>query len=93
MNYNYILVISPEYAYNADKLVEKLNIAINWLQVVPNVYILKSSSDLNKWYLRLKSVLRDNMFYMVKINLSTEEYTGWLEQHKWDWIRKNTVQT
>lgn len=85
---NYILTIDVEQNYDVDKLKEKLNIAVDWLRIVPGTYFIRTTSDSDKWYQRLKQALPNNRFFLTKIDLSTDEYAGWLPKDKWEWIKK-----
>ena len=83
----YILTINPRDEYSTKNLKTKLNQALDWVQIMPNTFIIKSTSDKEKWYSRLKPVLEDNTFFLVEIQL--ENRTGWLPNWIWDWIVKH----
>lgn len=82
----YLLMVNISKPYDTEALKEKINLALDWVQIVPGVFIVESTSDLEKWYGRLKPILKDNDFFLIKITL--DGYTGWLHQWVWDWIKE-----
>ena len=50
MTANYILSIEGNITYDPQFLKKKLDLAIDWMQVMPDVYILHTTSDASKWY-------------------------------------------
>lgn len=86
MKYTYILTVSDEKEYNPDKLKEKIDLAVDWVKIVPNVYLLLSTSDLNKWYSRLKDVLNDNRFFIAPVDIGFKQCSGWLYEKTWNKI-------
>lgn len=85
MTANYILSIEGNFAYDPHSLKKKLDLAIDWMQVMPDVYILHTTSDASKWYARLKPVLGEGRFFIMKVDLSN--YSGWLQKSKWNWLK------
>ncbi len=88
--YNYLLTIDLVKPYETEKLKEKLDIAVDWLRVVPGVYfIYTTTNDVEIWYGRIKKALPNNRFFITKIDISQGDYQGWLPQKKWDWIKEH----
>ncbi|WP_428041049.1 hypothetical protein [Candidatus Avelusimicrobium fimicolum] len=85
MTANYILSIEGNITYDPQSLKKKLDLAIDWMQVMPDVYILHTTSDASKWYARLKPVLGKGRFFIIKVDLSN--YSGWLAKSKWNWLK------
>lgn len=85
---NYLLTIDVEQSYDVKILKEKLDLAVDWLRVVPGCYFIHTTSDSEKWYERLKAALPNNRFFITKIDISKGEYTGWLPREKWNWIKQ-----
>ena len=81
---NYLLAIDVEQYYDVNKLKKKLDLARDWLRIVPGVYFIHTTSDSEKWYNRLKEALPNNRFFLTKIDIS--DHTGWLPKSKWNWI-------
>ena len=85
---NYLLTIDTTQDYDSDKLVKKLDIALDWLKIMEGVYFISSTSDINKWYSRIKDILPNNRFFITKIDISNGDYVGWLSRTKWNWIKE-----
>lgn len=88
MKYTYLLTINPQQIYSPDELKAKLDIAVDWVKLMPNVFLVFSTSDLDKWYSRLKPVLGDNQFFMADTNIEYKKCTGWLYESTWDSVKK-----
>ena len=87
-SYNYILTIDVTQDYDTNILKEKLDIAVDWLRIVPGCYFIQSTtSDIDKLYIRFKKALPNNRFFIAKLDINNGEYTGWLSKGKWDWIK------
>lgn len=65
---------------------EKIDLALDWIRIMPNSFILKTTSDTSKWYARLKPVLTNTSFFITEININNR--TGFMTQSKWNWINK-----
>lgn len=87
MTKNYLLNIDVRDDYDITKLKEKLDICVDWLRIVPGCYFLRTTSDKEKLYTRFKSVLGDTSFFISQIDISNNNYIGWLPQKKWDWLK------
>ena len=73
---------------SADTLKEKFNLGLDWIHYFSNCWIVKTNSNADKWYERLKPLLGPNdHIFICKIDLSEDQ--GWLPQWVWDWINKN----
>lgn len=71
-----------------DKFKKVLDKALDWVQCLPNSYIVKTTSDPDKWYVRLRQALgTENQFFVSVVDLTQRQ--GWLADWVWDWIMKN----
>ncbi len=86
---NLILTIDTTQIYSTEILKQKLDMCLNWLRIVPGVYLLTSNTEINVLYERFKKALPNNRFFISNIDISTGNYQGWLPEEKWIWIRKN----
>lgn len=85
MKFFYILTVSSNEYFDSDKLKVKLDLSIDWVKVMPNVFLLESTSEPDKWYDRLKPILSDNKFFLIEVDIKRK--TGWLPQWVWDWLK------
>lgn len=85
---NLLLSIDVTQDYDTKLLKEQLDLALDWLRVVPGTYFLYTNSDVDKWFNRIKKALPNNRFMITKIDISNNDYVGYLPTEKWDWIRQ-----
>lgn len=84
----YILTINIANTFDRVLFEKKLNLAIAWVQIMPNVFIIKSRLDKKIWFDRMQTVLgKECLFFICETEL--ENYTGWLYKSRWDWIHKH----
>ena len=84
---NYILAIDTSELFNADAVIKKLDLCLDWSRLLYGVYLINSNSDKEKLYNRFKSALGDTKFFLSTINLN-DTYTGWLNKKKWERIKE-----
>lgn len=85
---NYILIIDPNSNYDIDKLKQKLDLCVDWTRLFACTYLLNSTSTYEELYVRFKKILNDNKFFISKLDLNKNEYTGWLKSSSWDRIKE-----
>ncbi len=83
----FILLIEDMGKIEWKLLKEKLDLAIDWLKIMPNSFILRTTSNTSQWYARLQTVLSDTTFFITEIDINNR--TGWMSKSKWNWINKN----
>jgi hypothetical protein len=86
-SYNYILTIDTADYFNADAVIEKLDLCLDWSRLLYGVYLIRSNSDKDTIYTRFKTALGDTKFFITRISLK-DMYTGWLPSKKWDRIKE-----
>lgn len=84
----YLLTVDNKNQMDINGLEKNLNLALNWVQIMPNVFIIKSDRRKEVWQLRIKDVANDNLFFITEISLNNN-YNGWLYPKTWEWINKN----
>ena len=80
----YLLTINKTKATNNKAFEDKLNKALDWIQVYPNTFLIESTSDTTRWLNRIKPVLGDNPFLLIKVDMKV--HTGNLQKWIWEWI-------
>ncbi|HOV12866.1 MAG TPA: hypothetical protein PK771_01165 [Spirochaetota bacterium] len=80
----YILTINLKEEYDRKFFKKKINLAIDWIKIMPNVFIIESVSDKDKWLNRLKQSLNENEFFLAEIDINNN--TGYLPKWIWEWI-------
>jgi hypothetical protein len=84
----YLLTLNIEKPIDINVLKKKLDLAIDWVQIMPNVFIIKSYRKKDVWYLRMKLIVNNNLFFITEISLDGN-YKGWLYKMVWTWIADN----
>ncbi|MEK6916486.1 MAG: hypothetical protein AABW92_01965 [Nanoarchaeota archaeon] len=82
----YILIIEESVTIDKDILISKLDLALDWIHIMSNVFIIESTADKIKWYKRLKPVFNGNKFFLTEIDLSNS--IGWMPKWIWSWIKE-----
>ncbi len=67
---------------------EKLNLAVDWYKYEKNCWIVKTTSDADKWQVRLKPLVEPDGTLMI-LKLDPTESQGWMTRKFWDWLKKN----
>lgn len=64
--------------------------ALDWMRYGSNCWIVWTTSSPQVWQARLKPHLPDSDYMLIStLDLSQDEYHGWLPQWAWDWISKS----
>ncbi len=84
----YLITLNIVKPIDTEALKKKLDLAIDWVQIMPNVFIVKSFKEKEIWQIRMKTIANDNLFFITEISLD-KNYTGWLYESVWEWIKKN----
>jgi hypothetical protein len=88
MTINYILAIEPENYYDTNLLKKQLDSYVDWLQIVPNVFFIVSSSELETCQRSFEPILNGNKYFIAELNIKNcFNYQGYLSRAKWDWIK------
>jgi hypothetical protein len=83
----YIVFIEPNPGTAVEAIQAKMDLAIDWFRITPNLWILYTSSDEDKWQVRLKPLVDPGGALFISL-LNIERYNGWMTQKFWDWIEK-----
>jgi hypothetical protein len=83
----YIVYINRLEETPYEDLKKKMDLALNWYRVTERVWVLYTSSDAEKWYARLSTLVKDdgNLFIC---KLDTSDRQGWMSERFWEWMRK-----
>jgi len=73
---------------DSKKLKEILDKAIDWIKYAPDCWILWTSSDPDKWWARLKPLLKEKDYvFICKLDINVRQ--GLLPEYVWEWINKD----
>jgi len=71
---------------------EKMNLALDWYCINDSLWIVYTTSDEEKWYSRLESLVKsDGHVFICKLDLSQRQ--GWMKKGFWKWLRRENDDT
>jgi hypothetical protein len=74
----------PEVAY--DDIKKVMDLGRDWYRLTSRYWIVYTTSDVNKWYSRLKKfVSRSGTLFICRLDVS--ERQGWMSGAFWEWLR------
>jgi hypothetical protein len=80
------IFIKPKAGINAEKVKEMMDLAVDWYKYSDYCWVVKTTSDVNKWQTRLKPLVEpDGTLLILAIDPSNRQ--GWIAKAFWDWIK------
>jgi len=84
----YHVFIQPKTGIIDSQVEEKMNLSLDWFRCTPSVWVLYSTSEIEKWQNRLRPLVeRGGSLFICKLNINVRN--GWMSKDFWEWIRKN----
>ena len=83
----YHVWIRPRKGISAEQVVERMNLAIDWIRYASNVWILYTTADEDKWQVRLKPLVEPDGELFI-CHLDIQQRSGWMSQKFWEWIQQ-----
>ena len=84
----YLVHVRGNPGVTRDVIEAKLNLAVDWYRFDEGHYILYTTSDEDKWYARLESLIKpDGVAFICK--LEKDSSNGWMPKSFWDWYGKS----
>lgn len=81
------IYIKPSKDKTKEALEQKLNLAIDWYRYETGLYVVYTTSTVEKWQERLLNIVRDDgRMFICEFQISTKN--GWMNKDFWDWIKK-----
>ncbi len=82
----YHIFIKPNKGVTSEQVEEKMNLAVDWFRCTPNVWIVYTTSDADKWLNRLKPFVEpDGSLFICKLDIARRN--GWMNNEFWKWIK------
>ena len=83
----YHVFIQPKKGVTSDQVEEKMNLSKDWFRCTPSVWILYSTSRIDKWQERLKPLVDPGgSLFLCRLDMSKRK--GWMKREFWDWIKQ-----
>ena len=88
----YVIFIETKKGTEAAEVRAKMDLALDWFRITPNLWIVHTSSDVDKWQIRLKPLVQpDGALFISRLNI--EESNGWMIDDFWVWINKKKTRS
>ncbi len=88
---NFVLITADfKKSPDQDALKKTLDRATDWIQFLPNQWVLWTSSSPSVWYTRLKPLLPIGSHILI-CELNMEERGGRMPSAFWDFVRKRSI--
>ena len=83
----YHVFIRPKKGVSIAEVEEQMNLAVDWFRCTPNEWVLYTTSDEERWQVRLKPLVNpDGSLFICRLDI--RHYNGWMTQDFWKWIDK-----
>ncbi len=80
------IYIKPVPGVTKNSIEEVIALSLDWFRVSDDVYVVYSTSDAEKWNVRLTPIVRPNGYCLITV-LHPEDYSGWMPKSFWTWLR------
>jgi len=90
------IFIKPRKGISEEHVKEKMDLAVDWYKYSDNNWVVKTSSDIQTWFSRLKNFvevveddkgnLMDGTLVILKIDPQVRH--GWVSKGFWTWLDK-----
>ncbi len=68
-------------------LEQKMNLSYDWYRLGETLWIIYTTSDVDKWYSRLSPLVKNTgSLFICKLNVSQRQ--GWMKNSFWKWLRR-----
>jgi len=84
----YHVFIKPKKGVTLDQVEKKMNLSLDWFRFTHSVWILYSTSRIDKWQERLRPLVESGgSLFVCKLDISKRK--GWMSKDFWNWIKNN----
>ncbi len=79
--------IDPKPEITREQIEARMNLAVDWFRYHRGVYILYTTSEVDKWYSRLEDFVKPNgSLFICKLDITVRN--GWMSKTFWEWLTK-----
>jgi hypothetical protein len=81
------IYINPNIGTLKQDLENKLNLAIDWYRYDTGLYVVYTTSSVEKWQQRLLPLVNiDGRLFICELQITSKN--GWMNKDFWDWINQ-----
>jgi hypothetical protein len=84
------IYISPAEGVTIKQIEGKLDLALDWYRYATGLYIVHTTSGVDKWKARLIDLVKPRgRLLIVKLDISQRQ--GWMNKGFWEWLREKST--
>ncbi len=84
----YIVYIKRLNEISYETVKEKMDLSKSWYRINETIWILYTTSNADKWYIRLVDLAKDSgNLFICKLDMSNSQ--GWMNRKFWDWVEEH----
>ncbi len=84
----YHVFIQPKKGVTSEQVEKKMNLSKDWFRCTDSVWILYSTSRIDKWQERLRPLVEPGgSLFICRLDISNRN--GWMKKEFWNWIKTN----
>ncbi len=81
------IYIKQRAGVTRDEVEKTLNIALDWYRYDNKVYVVYTTSDVDKWKERLIDLVKPNgHLFICRLDIKVRQ--GWMPKAFWNWLRQ-----
>jgi len=84
----YMIYVKRKPASSADDVEKQMDHALDWYRIKPDLWIVWSTSNSEKWYERLTPIVKTGGHVLI-CELDQNNRQGWMPKEFWDWFQKS----
>ncbi|WP_024334637.1 hypothetical protein [Desulfotignum balticum] len=83
----YHVFILPKKGITYEQVETKMNLSVDWFRCTDSVWVLYSTSRIDKWQERLRPLVESGgSLFICRLDISKRK--GWMKKEFWDWIKE-----
>jgi len=81
------IYVSPKDGVSRDQVEKKLNLALDWYRYAKDLYVVYTTSSVDKWKARLIDLVKPGgQLFICKLDVSIRQ--GWMNKDFWEWLKR-----
>jgi len=82
------IFIKPKAEVTEDSVRDQMNLAVDWYKYAENCWIVKTTSEIDTWQIRLKPLVESTGVLLI-LTLDPTKRQGWIAKGFWEWLQKS----
>ncbi len=80
--------LNPKAGVSEEQIKKKMDLGIDWYKYSEHCWVVKTTSDVNKWQTRLKPLAEPDGTLLI-LTVDPTKRQGWIAKGFWGWLAKN----